>query len=78
MLWNANCTHLRRQKFRTSTWAPNQPAREGSRNAGLTVIYMMGFTYDWIFNATGLNVSLLYASLPAPVCTIVLVFFGLS
>jgi hypothetical protein len=27
----------------------SQPAREGSRNAGLTVIYGTGFTYDWIY-----------------------------
>jgi hypothetical protein len=32
-----------------STWAPIQPAREGSRNAGLTVIHSLGFTYDWIY-----------------------------
>jgi hypothetical protein len=45
--------------------------REGSRNAGLTVIYMMGFID---LNATGLNCSLRHASLPNSRCAIVLIF----
>jgi hypothetical protein len=55
-LWNLNCTLLLRQKFRTSTWAPYQPAREGLRNAGLTVIHGWASRTIGFSNAVGWNI----------------------
>ena len=67
MLWNANCTHSTASEVQDFEWAPNQPAREGSRKAGLTVIHRNGLHVRIGFSkAVGLNIVCCVHHSPLP------------